>query len=162
MAHGFLESFDELLTVRSAGTQASGKLNEKAVAVMKEIGIDISDHTSDQVEMYLDEEWDYVITVCGGANEACPFFTGKVKHRLHMGFDDPSHATGTEDYIWSEFRRVRDEIKEAFYKFYTEQIIPQLSPDEVYSQMLEAYTLLPPPPFKRKRKVPVKAPSHAN
>lgn len=152
MAHGFLESFDELLTVRSAGTKASGILNEKAVAVMNEIGIDISDHTSDPVEMYLAEEWDYVITVCGGANESCPFFTGKVKHRLHMGFDDPSHATGTDDYVWSEFRRVRDEIQEAFYKFYTEQILPQLSPDEVYSQMLEAYTMLPPPPFKRKRR----------
>ena len=118
MAHGFLQSFDATLTVCSAGTEASGKLNEKAVVVMKEIGIDISHHTSDSVDLYLYDEWDYVITVCGGANEACPAFLGKVKHRLHMGFDDPSHVTGTDEYIWSEFRRVRDEIKDGFRKFY--------------------------------------------
>lgn len=122
MAHGFLQSFDQNITVCSAGTQATGKLNEKAVAVMKEAGIDISHHTSDQVDKYLAEEWDYVITVCGGANEACPYFTGKVKHRLHMGFDDPSHVIGTDDFIWSEFRRVRDEIKDGFYKLYVTDI----------------------------------------
>lgn len=122
MAHGFLQSFDPTITVCSAGTEASGKLNQKAVAVMKEAGIDISRHTSDPVDLYLDEEWDYVITVCGGANEACPAFIGKVKHRLHIGFDDPSHAVGTEEFIWSEFRRVRDEIKEGFWKFYDESI----------------------------------------
>lgn len=118
MAHGFLQSFNASLTVRSAGTEASGKLNEKAVRAMAEIGIDISHHTSDQVEKYLNEEWDYVITVCGGANEVCPAFLGKVQHRLHIGFDDPSHAIGSEEHVWSEFIRVRDEIKEAFYKFY--------------------------------------------
>jgi len=124
MAHGFLQSFDKKLIVCSAGTEASGKLNEKAVAVMNEIGIDISHHTSDSVKKYLNEEWDYVITVCGGANESCPAFLGKVKHRLHIGFDDPSHATGAEDYVWSEFRRVRDEIKDAFFSFYVNQIKP--------------------------------------
>jgi len=126
MAHGFLQSFDSSITVCSAGTQASGKLNQKAVAVMKEAGVDISNHTSDSVDKYLKEEWDYVITVCGGANEECPAFFGKVKHRLHMGYDDPSHAEGTEEFIRSEFIRVRDEIKEGFYKFYIEQIRPQL------------------------------------
>ena len=126
MAHGFLQSFDKNLIVCSAGTQASGKLNEKAVAVMKEIGIDISHHTSDSVDLYLNDEWDYVITVCGGANEACPAFFGKVKNRLHMGFDDPSHINGTDEYIWSEFRRTRDEIKKEFRKFYDEQLKPQL------------------------------------
>lgn len=118
MAHGFLQLFDKNITVCSAGTQASGKLNEKAVTVMKEVGVDISHHTSNSVEKYLKDEWDYVITVCGGANEACPMFLGKVKHRLHMGFDDPSHTIGSDEFIWSEFRRVRDEIKEAFYTFY--------------------------------------------
>ena len=122
MAHGFLQSFDKDLIVRSAGTEASGKLNPKAVAVMKEIGIDISHHTSDSVDLYLADEWDYVITVCGGANEACPAFMGKVKTRLHIGFDDPSHATGSDDYIWSEFRMVRDQIGEAFKKLYLEQV----------------------------------------
>lgn len=126
MAHGFLQSFEKNLEVCSAGTEASGKLNGKAVQVMKEAGIDISHHTSDPVDKYLDEEWDYVITVCGDANETCPVFTGKVKHRLHIGFDDPSRVTGTDEFIWSEYQRVRDEIKERFYKFYTGQIESQL------------------------------------
>jgi len=122
MAHGFLESFDKELTVRSAGTEASGKLNANAVKAMHEIGIDISKHTSDSVDLYLDKEWDYVITVCGGANEACPAFMGKVKNRIHIGFDDPSHAEGSESFIWNEFIRVRGEIKDAFYKFYQNDI----------------------------------------
>ena len=126
MAHGFLQSFNPNITVCSAGTQASGKLNEKAVAVMKEAGVDISHHTSDSVDKYLKDEWDYVITVCGGANEECPAFFGKVKNRLHIGFEDPSHAEGTEEFIWNEFIRVRDEIKDGFYKFYTEQIKSQV------------------------------------
>jgi arsenate reductase len=126
MAHGFLQSFDSRLTVCSAGTEASGKLNTKAVEVMKEAGIDISHHTSDSVEMYLGEEWDYVITVCGGANENCPVFIGKVKNRLHMGYDDPSHATGTPEFIQSEYYRVRDEIKEGFWKLYNEKMINEL------------------------------------
>ena len=127
MAHGFLQSFDPNITVCSAGTQASGKLSSKAVAVMKEAGIDISHHTSDPVEKYLNDEWDYVITVCGGANESCPTFTGKVNLRLHIGFDDPSYAVGTDEFIWSEFRRVRDEIREAFRNFYIDKIgEPQL------------------------------------
>lgn len=126
MAHGFLQSFDKNLTVCSAGTEASGKLNVKAVEVMAETGIDISHHTSDSVDRYLNDEWDYVITVCGGANEVCPAFTGKVKHRLHIGFDDPSHATGTDEFIRSEFIRVRNEIKESFLKLYVEEIKPKL------------------------------------
>jgi arsenate reductase len=123
MAHGFLQSFDKSLTVRSAGTEATGKLNQQAVAVMKEAGIDISHHTSDSVNMYLNEDWDYVITVCGGANENCPFFPGKVKHRLHIGFDDPSHAVGTPEFILSEFHRVRDEIKQQFSDLYINEIM---------------------------------------
>lgn len=119
MAHGFLQSFDSRLEVHSAGTEASGKLNPKAVEVMKEIGINISHHTSVSVDKYLGKEWDYVITVCGGANETCPAFIGKVKHRLHIGFDDPSHAVGSEEFIQSEYYRVRDEIKLAFAEFYS-------------------------------------------
>jgi arsenate reductase len=122
MAHGFLQSIDPNIQVFSAGTEASGILNEKAVRVMKEIGIDISHHTSDPVDKYLYQEWDYVITVCGGADENCPAFLGKVRHRLHIGFDDPSHATGSEEYIMSEFYRVRDEIEKTFQKFYNENI----------------------------------------
>jgi len=122
MAHGFLQSFDKNIQVFSAGTEASGKLNAKAVEVMHEVGVDISQHSSDSVEKYLNEEWDYVITVCGGANESCPAFTGEVKHRIHIGFDDPSHAVGSEEFIRSEFYRVRDEIKDRFFQFYNECI----------------------------------------
>jgi len=120
MAHGFIESFDKELYVRSAGTEASGHLNQKAVAVMKELGLDISQHTSDSVEKYFHEKWDYVITVCGGANENCPSFLGEVKYRIHMGFEDPSDAVGEEEFIWSEFRRIRDEIKLSFKSWYDE------------------------------------------
>ncbi|NCC09695.1 MAG: arsenate reductase ArsC [Bacteroidia bacterium] len=128
MAHGFLQSFDKEITVRSAGTQASGKLHAGAVKAMAEAGIDISHHTSESVDKYLGESWDYVITVCGGAHENCPMFIGKVKHRLHIGFDDPSHATGTSEFIESEFRRVRDEIKKSFQAFYITEIKKQELP----------------------------------
>lgn len=126
MAHGFLQSFDSRLTVRSAGTEPAPQVNPKAIKVMRESGIDISSHKPGMVDQYLHEEWDYVITVCDHANETCPLFSGKVKYRLHIGFEDPSHATGNDEFIWSEFRRVRDEIKNAFYKLYIEEIKPQL------------------------------------
>jgi len=122
MAQGFLQSFDKELKVYSAGTEATGKLNSKAVEVMQEIGIDISHHTSDSIEKYLGEAWDYVVTVCGGANESCPSFIGNVKKRVHIRFDDPTYATGSETFIQNEYRRVRDEIKARFYKLYLEQI----------------------------------------
>ena len=126
MAEGFLRSFDSKIDVFSAGTEASGKINQGAVKAMAEIDIDISRHSSDPVSKYLKEEWDYVITVCGGANENCPAFLGKVKHRLHMGYDDPSFAEGSEEFVWSEYQRVRDEIKVGFNKLYKEEILPQL------------------------------------
>ncbi len=122
MAHGFLQSFDKNLTVCSAGTEPADKVNAKAVDVMKEAGVDISTHYPKLVDQYINDEWDYVITVCDHANETCPLFTGKVKNRLHIGFEDPSHATGAEEFIWSEFRRVRDEIKNKFYQFYIQEI----------------------------------------
>jgi arsenate reductase (thioredoxin) len=122
MAHGFLQSFNSNIKVCSAGTQPASKINEKAVAVMNEVGIDISSHKPESVEKYLTEVWDYVITVCDDANETCPVFLGKVNHRLHIGFEDPSKVVGSDDFIWIEFRRVRDEIKKAFYIFYLENI----------------------------------------
>ena len=126
MAHGFLQSFDKNIIVCSAGTEPAKQVNQTAVTAMKEVGIDISDHTPKMVNQYLKEEWDYVITVCDDANETCPAFFGKVKQRLHIGFEDPSHAIGTDEFIWAEFIRVRDEIKAGFYKLYVEQIKPQL------------------------------------
>lgn len=71
---------------------------------------------------YLEQSWDYVITVCGGANESCPSFTGMVKHRLHIGFDDPSKVDGTDEFVLSEFRRVRDEIRKSLYDLYLNEI----------------------------------------
>lgn len=118
MAHGFLQSFDNTIEVCSAGTYPAKQVNPLAVAVMNEIGIDISGHTPKDVKQYLNKEWDYVITVCGNANETCPVFTGKVKHRLHIGFDDPSDAVGTSEFITTEFRRIRNEIKIKFHDFY--------------------------------------------
>jgi arsenate reductase len=126
MAHGFLQSFNKKINVFSAGTEPAMQVSQKAVQVMREAGIDISHHTPKTVNQYLDEAWDYVITVCDHANESCPVFPGKVKHRLHMGFEDPSHITGTEESIMNAFHKVRDEIKDAFYKLYVEQIKPQL------------------------------------
>jgi arsenate reductase len=128
MAHGFLQSLDKNIEVRSAGTEPALHINPKAVEVMKEVGIDISRHTPKMVDQYLNDVWDYVITVCDNANETCPAFFGKVKHRLHIGFDDPSRATGTPEFIQSEYIRVRDEIGEAFLKFYNENLIEKNEP----------------------------------
>lgn len=125
MAHGFLQSIDKDLSVFSAGTKPAEKVNPKAVEVMKEARVDISGHNPHNVTEYLDEPWDYVITVCGGANENCPVFTGDVKHRLHIGFDDPSDAKGSDEFVASEFRRVRDEIIVRFKKFYNDELKSQ-------------------------------------
>ena len=122
MAHGFLQSFDKAIEVFSAGTEPAKQVNQKAVKVMQEVGIDISHHTPKMVDQYLNDAWDYVVTVCDSANESCPAFFGKVKNRLHIGFEDPSHATGTDDFIWSEFRRVRDEIRAKFHALYLKNL----------------------------------------
>jgi arsenate reductase (thioredoxin) len=126
MAHGFLQSFDSNIEVFSAGTKPALKVNEKAISVMKEAGIDISNHNPESVEKYLGMTWDYVITVCDNANETCPVFPGKVKHRLHIGFDDPSLFKGSDEFILNEFRRIRDEIYARFSQLYTNEIKPQL------------------------------------
>jgi arsenate reductase len=118
MAEGFLRNFDPRLHVRSAGTNPSGRIHPKAMQVMAELGVDISAGKPENVDRYLNEEWDYVITVCDNARETCPVFLGKVNKQLHIGFEDPAEATGTEDEILSLFRRIRDEIKRDFYHFY--------------------------------------------
>lgn len=126
MAQGFLQSLDKKPEVHSAGTEPAEQVNPKAIQVMKEAGIDISLNVPKSVNQYIKNEWDYVITVCDDANETCPVFGGNVKHRLHMGFKDPSKAIGTEDFIMNEFRRVRDEIKVSFQKFYDYKVAPLL------------------------------------
>jgi arsenate reductase len=118
MAEGFLKSFDRKLSVYSAGTDPGSKVHHVAIRVMQEAGIDISNEYPKSVNKFLNESFDYVITVCDGANEKCPVFIGKVINRLHIGFDDPAEVKGTEEHILSEFRRVRDKIYQDFKKFY--------------------------------------------
>ena len=118
MAEGFLKSFDNELTVYSAGTIPSDAVNPNAVKAMQEIGIDISDGKSESVDKYIEHSFDYVITVCGDAKETCPVFIGNVKEQLHIGFDDPADATGTVEEILNEFRKIRDEIKTEFGEWY--------------------------------------------
>jgi len=122
MAHGFLQSFDEGLDVHSAGTHPAAVVNPNAIKVMNELGIDISHHSPKQVDSYISEKWDYVITVCGNANETCPAFVGNVAHRLHIGFDDPVDTVGTEDEVMTVYRRVRNEILVEFFRFYHREI----------------------------------------
>jgi arsenate reductase len=118
MAEGFLKSLNTGLEVHSAGTKPSAQVHPNAIRVMKEIGIDISAGFPKNVAQFINQSFDYVITVCDHAKETCPVFTGKVSHRIHIGFDDPAEAEGTEEEILDIFRRVRDEIKQAFTEFY--------------------------------------------
>ncbi len=100
----------------SAGTMAT-YVNPRAIAVLREIGIDISSHRSKGLTEFEHEPFDYVITLCGSANENCPFFFGGVE-RIHIGFDDPAGAVGSDEEIMNEFRRVRDEIRERLSAFF--------------------------------------------
>lgn len=122
MVEGFLKSLDKNLEVFSAGTKPAEKVNPFAVKAMNEIGIDISGGVPENVDKYLDRASDYVITVCDNAKETCPVFFGNVKHQLHIGFDDPADAVGTEEEIMPVYRRVRDEILEQFQKFFNENL----------------------------------------
>lgn len=110
LAEGYLQFFaGNKAKVYSAGIETHG-VNPKAIQVMAEDSIDISNHTSNHVDEYLSIPFDYVVTVCDNANEACPFFPGKVE-RFHENFPDPSKATGSAAEIMGEFRKVRDLIK---------------------------------------------------
>lgn len=129
MAHGFLQSFDKSIMVRSAGTQPAKVVHPFAVQVMSEVGVDISAHSPTDVREYLGEDWDYVVTVCGDANETCPVFTGNVKHRLHIGFKDPAKAKGSPVYVMDVFRRVRRKIYNDFARFYIKEICEQELPE---------------------------------
>ena len=118
MAEGILKNIGPELQVFSAGTKAEGKVNPYAVKAMAELGIDIATQESDSIDKYLDKAFDYVITVCDGAKESCPVFLGDVKNRIHIGFDDPADAKGSEEEVMPVYRRVRDEIKNEFTNFY--------------------------------------------
>lgn len=116
LAEGFLRHFSgNNANIYSAGIEVHG-LNPKAVKVMAESGIDISGHTSNHVDEYADIKFDYVITVCDNAKESCPFFPTQAQ-KFHYNFPDPAKATGSEEEIMSEFRRVRDMIKTYSFDF---------------------------------------------
>jgi len=122
MTEGFLRSFNERVEVYSAGTSPANEVHPLAIRVMAEEGIDLSSNKPKLVDEFLNDSFDYVITVCGDAKENCPVFLGNVKKRLHIGFEDPAKATGTEEEILQKFRKIRDEIKEGFYSYYKEKI----------------------------------------
>ncbi|MCC6398849.1 MAG: arsenate reductase ArsC, partial [Bacteroidetes bacterium] len=113
------------LDVHSAGTKPASRVHPHAVTVMREAGIDLGGHIPKSVDLFLHQSFDYVVTVCDNARESCPVFAGSVKHRLHIGFDDPADATGTEEQILAKFRRVRDQIKERFGQFYASVLLPR-------------------------------------
>lgn len=114
MAEGILRAAAaDLIEVRSAGSKPAGYVHPKAIGALAEIGLDISGHQSKHMDEFLDKNIHTVITVCGNADQACPLFPGQM-NRYHWGFTDPAHATGTEEEIMDEFRRVRDQIKLVF------------------------------------------------
>jgi arsenate reductase len=106
-------ALNDAYVVASAGSKPAGYVHPLAVKAMAEIGIDISGHTSKHMDEFLNQEVETVITVCGNADQACPMFPGQL-NRHHWGFDDPAHATGTEEEQMAVFRRVRDEIRRVF------------------------------------------------
>ena len=111
MADGYLKYFSgEKADVYSAGVETHG-VNPRAIATMKEDGIDISNHTSNHIDEYRNIEFDFVITVCDNAKERCPYFPAKAK-KFHYNFPDPAKATGTEEEINQQFRQVRQQIKD--------------------------------------------------
>ena len=110
IAEGLMNTFygDDYIAW-SAGTEP-GQVNPYAIRVMKEVGIDVTGHHSKGMESFLEQDFDYVVTVCDHANEACPFFPGG-KERIHKGFEDPAAIDGNEELKLAGFRKTRDEIK---------------------------------------------------
>jgi arsenate reductase (thioredoxin) len=119
IAEGYLKKLKSDWDVYSAGIVAKG-LNPFAVKIMAEDGIDISSQTSASVEKYINESFDYVITVCDHAKETCPVFLN-AKEMLHWSFDDPADADGSTEEIMALFRRVRDQIKDKLEEFVKDQ-----------------------------------------
>lgn len=122
MAEGFLKSLDLELEVFSAGTHPAEEVNPFAVEVMHEIGIDITDQKPKNVEKFLNQSFDYVITVCDSARESCPTFTGDVKNMLHFSIEDPASALGQKEIVLACYRKVRDKIIEIFSKLYYDKL----------------------------------------
>lgn len=117
LAEGLLRrALGDDFAVASAGSNPAGYVHPLAIRAMAEIGIDIAAHRSKHLNEFLDQQVETVITVCGNADQACPMFPGQM-NRHHWGFDDPAHATGTEEEQMQVFRRVRDEIARVFQAY---------------------------------------------
>lgn len=123
MTESFLKKFDPDLEVHSAGVQPLNAVNPLAIKVMKEKGIDISCNSTKPVHKFLDENFDYIVTVCDKAQENLPSFNGKVKTYVHLNFEDPSKANGPDELKLKVFRNVRDSIEEHFYRFYESHLV---------------------------------------
>lgn len=122
IAEGYIRNFSPLGTeVYSAGVETHG-VNPRAIKTMMEDGIDISSHSSNNINEYMDMEFDFLITVCDNAKETCPYFPTKAK-KFHHNFPDPAKAKGSEEEIMQEFQRVRDMIKEYSKNFVKENIL---------------------------------------
>ncbi|APS38304.1 MULTISPECIES: arsenate reductase ArsC [Salegentibacter] len=122
MAHGYLKHFaKERATIYSAGIETHG-LNQQAVAIMKQDGIDISSHTSNHVDEYAAIDFDFIITVCDHANENCPFIPSENAVRLHQNFKDPSKVEGSEEEVQKTFKTTRNEIKAWCEKFVNDNL----------------------------------------
>ena len=116
IAEGYLRHFaNDKADVYSAGVETHG-VNPKAIAIMKEDNIDISNHTSNNIDKYRNIDFDFIITVCNNANERCPFFPTKAK-KFHQNFPDPAKATGTDEKVKEQFRQVREQIKDYCKQF---------------------------------------------
>jgi arsenate reductase len=117
MAEAFIRQVQPDWEVESAGTFPAAWVHPLAIRVMNDAGVDISHHRTKSVDDFIFQSFDYVITVCDDARETCPVFTGEVGKKLHMGFEDPAQAMGTDEEVLTVFRRVRDEISERFWKW---------------------------------------------
>lgn len=120
MAEGVIKSLRPDFQVFSAGVKPASEVHPLAVKVMSEISVDISKNYPKHVSQFADLQWDFVITVCSGARDNCPVFSGKVGRRIHIGFDDPDAFVGADAEVLAEFRRVRDEIVSQMKNFINE------------------------------------------
>ncbi|MDI1311774.1 arsenate reductase ArsC [Prosthecobacter sp.] len=125
--------------VASAGSKPAGYVHPLGIKAMAEIGIDISAHHSKHLSEFLNQDIETVITVCGNADQACPMFPGQV-NRHHWGFDDPAHATGTEEEQMQVFRRVRDEIRAVFESYATGRQNQAVLAESVAALAAQAYS----------------------
>ena len=118
MAEGLINAkLGDQFVAYSAGTQPSGYVHPKAIAVMAELGIDLSQNESKSTELFRGQYFDHVITVCDSAKETCPVWLGNAGYKTHIGFYDPAEATGTDEEVAAVFRQIRDQIADQILSF---------------------------------------------